>query len=89
MVMLSSISLMMMNSKNLLAHPNKLTLYTCLAEACACWHCMIELLGSTSFICYLRMDDFWSYTTWNGDTKTPQEAIQSVQTLRRSNVMMF
>jgi hypothetical protein len=69
MTLLCFISLMMNNSKILMAHPNKLTFYTCLAEACACWHCMVELIGSTEFICYLRLDDLFRTLLWQNTTE--------------------
>ena len=57
----------------------------CLVEAMACWHATIELIGAKEFIHYWHMDTFF-YNSVYWTNKSEEDALQ---TLRRSNVILF
>ncbi len=39
-------------NKKLMAFPNELIFYTCIAESIACYSCVVALLGTEEVICY-------------------------------------
>ena len=48
----------------LMAHPNKLVYYMCLAEAIACYNSVVAQIGCEDFICYWGLDKIFHYTTF-------------------------
>ena len=60
------VALMMRNNKQLMSHPNKLIFYMCICEGIIAWQAMIIHLGTQELICYFRLDELFTVTTfWN------------------------
>lgn len=70
----------MYRNKNLLAHPNKLIFFMCIAEAVAAWHAILAHLGIAQVICYFNLQDLLAWSTFDLRTEP-----QYIQLLERSN----
>jgi hypothetical protein len=68
MTMLAYVAAMMLNNKKLMQHPNQLVFLMCLAEASACWHATIQVIGVNKIICYFKMNEALSYFLMDNKT---------------------
>jgi hypothetical protein len=62
--MLGSIATMMKCNKSLMAHPNQLIYYMCIAEAFSTYHTIIAMIGAEQVACYFGMSRFLNATTF-------------------------
>ena len=67
-------------NKKLLAFPNELILYTCIAESIACYSCVVALLGTEEVICYFGIQKTLAATYWGGYTE-----MQAFKAIVKSN----
>ena len=51
----ASVAAIMWFNKKLMAFPNQLIFYTCIAESIACYNCVVALLGTEHVICHFGM----------------------------------
>lgn len=78
------IAAVMRKSKHLMQHPNQLTFYMCYAEAMACFHCVIEIMGTKFFICFWDLDELLKKSWF-----LPISNCHAIEILRKSNVVLF
>jgi hypothetical protein len=64
MLATSCVALLMHRNKSLLAHPNKLIFYMCIAEAIAAWQAIIAHVGVGTTICYFALDELLVSSTF-------------------------
>ena len=65
-------------NKKLMAFPNELIFYTCLAESIACYSCVVALLGTEEVICYFEIQKTLAATYWGGYTE--KQAFKAILT---------
>ena len=80
MAFTSSVAIMMKYNPQLMAHPNKLIFYMCLAEGIIAWQAMISQMNVAKMICYFELDQLFMNTTFHAMTDA-----EAINMLRSSN----